>query len=111
MLTIPAAGPRVARELEIAERLTNDTIASYADIKKTMMAIRRDTEVPQYAGQDTLMRLQKAEQCLVDAMTNLARVHKGLREEFIEVTSGPEIIKCPAGSLETTFGDAANGRV
>ncbi len=100
MLTIPSAGLRFARELEEAEKLTNKTIASYAAIKQTMMATRLETEVPQYAAQDTLMRLQEAEQSLVKAMGQLARVHSGLRKEFIDVTNGPEVPgRCPASGV------------
>lgn len=100
MLTIPAAGVRVASQLEDAESLTNKTIAAFAEIKKTMMAIRTETGVAQYAGQDSLMRLQEGEAQLVKAMSNLMRVHQGLRREFITETDGLDLPgRCPSTGI------------
>lgn len=108
MLTIPAAGTRFARELEDAEMLTNQAIAAYAKIKQTMVAVRLDTDLPQYAGQESLMRLQKGETLLVEAMSNLARVHAGLRKDFIRETASPDMPgHCPTRGHNELDGSGA----
>ena len=104
MLTVEAAGVRIAADLEEAERLTNECIRAYARLQTSMMNVRLETELPQYQGQLAVVRLQEAQKNQVDAMSQLAKVHKSMREDYIKVTGLPDQGgRCPAppsGSLQ-----------
>ncbi|MXO71874.1 hypothetical protein [Alteraurantiacibacter buctensis] len=97
MLTVEIAGARVARDLEEAERMTNESLRALARLNVSMMNVRLDTDVPQYQGQTALIRLQEAQRHMVDAMSNLTRVHKSLRDDFTKITALPDTPgRCPA---------------
>ncbi|RIV89218.1 hypothetical protein [Aurantiacibacter zhengii] len=96
MLTVETAGKRVATDLEDAERLTNETLRAMSRLQHSMLNVRLDTELPQYQGQMAIIRLQEAQKHLVDAMTNLTKMHKSLRDDFTKITGLPdEPGRCP----------------
>ncbi len=100
MLTVEAAGVRIAHELEDAERLTNECLRAYAKLQQSMMNVRLETELPQYQGHTAVMRLQEAQKHQVDAMSQLVRVHTSMREDFIKVTGTVDRGgRCPTGGL------------
>jgi len=108
MLTIEAAGARVAQDLEDAERLTNESLRVLARLQLSMMNLRLDTDLPQYQGQTAVIRLQEAQKQMVDAMSNLTRVHKSMRDDFTKITSLPdEPGRCPANGLAAAEKTAA----
>ena len=101
MLTVENAGVRIAEDLETAERLTNECMRAYARLLQSMMNVRLDTDLPQYQGQTAVMRLQEAQKHQVDAMSHLARVHKSMREDFLQITNvADEIGRCPTTGLK-----------
>lgn len=103
MLTLETAGQRVAVDLEEAERLTNEAIRAVAKLQTSMMNTRIDTELAQYEGQVSVVRVQQASGSLVEAMNHLAKAHKGMRSDFIRITCAPDDNeRCPA--LETGEG-------
>ena len=94
-MTVEIAGQRVKRVLESAERMTNETSRAYAELQTAMLDVRLETDLPQYQGQVAMLRLQEAQKLVIEAQGQLARVHKAMREEFIEVTAGPDEPRCP----------------
>lgn len=100
MLSVEAAGARVARDLEEAERFTNESLRALARLNVSMMNVRLDTELPQYQGQTAVIRLQEAQKQMVDAMSNLTRVHKSLRDDFTRITGLPDTPqRCPTEGI------------
>ena len=96
-MTVEIAGRRVKRVLEAAERSTNETSRAYAELQTAMLDVRLETELPQYQGQVAMMRLQEAQRHVIEAQGQLARVHKEMRDQFIDVTAGPDEPRCPIG--------------
>ncbi|WAT17934.1 hypothetical protein OZN62_13615 [Aurantiacibacter sp. MUD11] len=111
MLTVEAAGARVARDLEDAERMTNETLRAMSRLQMSMLNVRLDTDLPQYQGQIAVIRLQEAQKQMVDAMTNLTKVHKAMRDDFTKITGLPdEPGRCPVtGELEIAGRNTALG--
>lgn len=108
MLTIEAAGVRIAAELEDAERLTNECLRAYARLQQSMMNVRLETDLPQYQGHTAVMRLQEAQKHQVEAMGQLARLHKSMRDDFLTITGLPETFgRCPTKSLSGVDSEAA----
>ena len=102
MLTVETAGVRVAADLEEAERLSNECMRAFARLQMSMMNIRLETDLPQYQGHTAVMRVQEAQRAQVEAMGQLARAHKAMRDEFLTVTGMPDRLgRCPvSGKLE-----------
>ena len=108
MLTVENAGVRVAAELEEAERLTNECMRAYARLQMSMMTVRLETDLPQYQGHTAVMRVQEAQKAQVEAMGQLARAHKAMRDDFLTVTGLPETYgRCPIGGLKDSATIAA----
>src|SRR5690606_35642602 len=100
MLSVEASGDRVARDLEEAERFTNERLRALARLNISMMNVRLDTDLPQYQVQTAVIRLQEALKHMVDAMRNLTPVHKSLRDDFTKITGLPDAPgRCPTGGL------------
>lgn len=108
MLTIETAGVRVAADLEEAERLTNECMRAYARLQMSMMNVRLETDLPQYQGHTAVMRVQEAQKAQVEAMGQLARAHKAMRDDFLTVTGMPETIgRCPTKGIQEAASIAA----
>lgn len=96
MLTIETAGQRIAADLENAERQINEAIRAVARLQLTMMNARIDTDMAQYEGQTSVIRVQQASAAMVEGMNHLAKAHKGMRTDFIRITGGPDNSdRCP----------------
>lgn len=61
-----------------AEALSDELLAALATLKIKMIAFRSHPEVEPHAGQKAFIRLQRAEQSLVDAANDLFRTHDEL---------------------------------
>lgn len=72
-----------------AEAVTDEAAMLYARLKQTMLASRRNPDVPVATGQAALRRLGEAEAKLHDASSNLFRVHSELNA-LIPVIAGDE---------------------
>ena len=105
MLTLELAGHRVAEDLEAAELAVNEALRRVAILQVSMMNTRIDTEVAQYEGQTSVIRVNEAATALVEGMNHLAKAHKGLRADFLRVTGGPDndercpAVKPPSGAI------------
>lgn len=99
MLPINLAGKRIADDLDAAERLANESLRANAQLLLSMMNARIDSDLAPYDGQLAVSRVQQAIQQIVEAQNNLAKAHKSMRAEFIEITGvGDENRRCPMGS-------------
>ena len=108
MLTVEAAGVRVAEDLEAAEAAVNEAMRRVARLQLSMMNTRLDTELAQYEGQTSVVRVSQANAALVDGMNHLAKAHKQMRADFLRVTAGPDDYeRCPARNLTELAIDAA----
>lgn len=61
-----------------AEAVTDEATLIYARLKQAMVASRQNPEVPVATGQRAMVRLSRAEQQILEASTNLFRVHEEL---------------------------------
>jgi hypothetical protein len=69
---------RISRELAEAEASLNVALLKQSQLFATMIAARQETGVSPALGQDLLLRLTKAQQTMLNAGGDLARVHGGL---------------------------------
>ena len=90
MLTIEAAGTRVAQELEATETAINEALRCVARLQGAMINARMDTGLAQYEGQPALARVGQANSALMESMNHVLRAHKGVRADFERVSAGLE---------------------
>ena len=101
-LTIQAAGIRIAADLDAAERSANETLRHIAQLQMSMMNARNDTDLNPHDGQIAVVRVQQAATKLVEATSELAKAHKSMRAEFVEITGWPDVNgSCPTTGIET----------
>jgi hypothetical protein len=93
MPTISFDAPaRVSSNLLGAEAALNEAIAKQSELLSSMLAARQHYAEP-FLGQEALMRLLKAQQSLLAAGGDLARVHESLLK--IGREKGAVIHDCP----------------
>ena len=104
-MTVPVAQMRIARDISAAERALDEALIRHSSLFTTMVSARRDTGSAPFAGHEALLRLAKAQQALLEAGGNLARVHGSLLEVQKEVCGVDE---CPpderTGKLDRVAG-------
>ena len=71
---------RITRDLRDAEKALDDLLLKQTKLFRTMIEMRRETDVTAFTGHETLMRLMKSQQTTLDAGSELARVHGKLLE-------------------------------
>lgn len=79
MLTLPALGQRIQREVKEAEAAANDAIAKFAALTASCAQARSFTEIGATTGHVTMRRLAEASQLVTQAAGQIARVHGELR--------------------------------
>ena len=79
MLTLPALGQRIHREIQEAEAAANEAIAKVAALTSSCALARSFPEIGATTGQATMLRLASASQLAVQAAGQIARVHGELR--------------------------------
>jgi hypothetical protein len=77
-MTISSATARLAREVPEAEARIDEALISLSGLMSTMVQARRDTDTPASTGQAALLRLAKAQMALLDAGSDVLRVHSEL---------------------------------
>lgn len=95
-MTVFVAQTRITRELIEAEQAVDEALIRQSRLFTSLVAARRDLNMPGTFGQDALLRLAKSQQSLLTAGNDLARVHGRMRELDQEVT-GDLASDCPAG--------------
>ena len=77
-MTVPVAQMRIARDISAAEKALDEALIRHSSLFTTMVSARRETGSAPFTGQEALLRLAKAQQALLEAGGNLARVHGSL---------------------------------
>lgn len=88
----PVAQMRITRDLRDAEAALDEALIKQASLFATMVTARQETGSEPFVGQEALMRLAKAQQTLLSAGGELARVHGRLLDVQREMGIGDE---CP----------------
>jgi hypothetical protein len=91
-MPVPVAQMRIVRDINEAERALDEALIRHSSLFTTMVAARRETGSAPFTGHEALLRLAKAQQALLDAGGNLARVHGSLLDVQREMGAGDE---CP----------------
>lgn len=89
MFTTTAATARIVRELPQLEQTVDQAIADCAALMRTMALARQIENVSAGTGQVAFLRLSKAQQNLIDAASEVHRVHGELSKINHEVHGGP----------------------
>jgi hypothetical protein len=79
-MTKTIAQLRITRELSEAETALNTALLKQSQLFATMLSARAEVGVSPNLGHDALLRLAKAQQTLLTASSDLARVHGRLLE-------------------------------
>ena len=77
-MTVPVAQLRRARDVRAAEQALDEALIRHSSLVTTMVSARLETGSGPFTGHEALMRLAKAQQALLEAGGNLARVHGSL---------------------------------
>ena len=80
MMTKDVAQMRLTKKMKDAEAALDAALLSQSELFGTMIVSRRDTNSDPLTGHQALLRLVKAQQALLAAGGDLARVHGGLLE-------------------------------
>ena len=107
-LTLPVAAARLRREVAAADAAFDAALLASAAIQHTIVASRRELDVPAHCGQQALIRLQRSQAQLIAAQNDLLRTHDELTR--VAVTMMPEEPYKPSSGLsgeETALRDAA----
>jgi len=102
-MTTDIARLRIARKIQATEAALDQALTLQSELFATMIEARRETGSGPAIGQDTLLRLAKVQQTLLDAGGDLARVHGRLLE--ISVEKGAAEDGCPPPSAELATAD------
>ena len=105
-MPVPVAQMRIARDISEAERALDEALIRHSSLFTTMVAARRETGSAPFTGQEALLRLAKAQQALLDAGGNLARVHGSLLDMQREMGVADE---CPPDEPRRTVSDVLAG--
>jgi hypothetical protein len=74
-MSVTVATARLAREVPEAEARLDDALLSLCNLMATMVQARRDADTPANTGQAALLRLAKAQTSILDAGSDVLRVH------------------------------------
>jgi hypothetical protein len=77
-MTVPVAQMRIVRDINEAEKALDEALIRHSSLFTTMVSARRETGSAPFTGHEALLRLSKAQQALLEAGGNLARVHGSL---------------------------------
>lgn len=89
MFTTTVAAARIVRELPQLERTVDQAIADCAALIHSMALARQIESVSAGTGQAAFLRLSKAQQNLIDAASEVHRVHAELSKINREIHGGP----------------------
>lgn len=107
MMTNEVARLRIARKIQATEAALDQTLTLQSELFATMIEARRETGAGPALGQDTLLRLAKVQQTLLDAGGDLARIHGRLLEISVEKCSTDD---CPPTATTEAADQASASR-
>jgi len=104
-MNVPVAQMRIARDINAAEQALDEALLRHSSLFTTMVSARRETGSAPFTGHEALLRLAKAQQALLEAGGNLARVHGSLLDVQKELCG---IDECPPDEKMNKLGQLAS---
>ena len=98
-MSIPVAQMRIVRDINEAERALDEALIRHSSLFTTVVTARRETGSAPFTAHEALLRLAKAQQALLEAGGNLARVHNSLLDVQKELCGADD---CPPDEPRTT---------
>lgn len=98
-MTVPVAQMRIVRDINAAEQALDEALIKHSSLFTTMVSARRETGASPFTGHEALLRLAKAQQALLEAGGNLARVHGSLLDVQKELCGADD---CPPDEPRST---------
>ena len=95
-MTHDVAQMRIVRELRAAEKALDHALLRQSSLLAAMIEARQETQSGPFVGQEALLRLTKSHQTLVNAGSDLARVHRNLQKVQDDVLGEED---CPPGDI------------
>lgn len=93
-MKIKLASAQIQRELPQTEASVDQALISVSDLMSTLVQARLDAGVPAATGQVAIRRLAKAQMALVDASSDVLRVH-GEMKKIGQEYAGWDTHECP----------------
>ena len=94
-MKIKMASDRIAQDMSNTEATVDQALLSIADLMSSLVHARIETGVPAATGQVAIRRLAKAQMALVDASSDVLRVHGELKKVGQE-HAGYDDLDCPS---------------
>lgn len=79
-MTIEVARMRIAREIQEAEASLDEVLIKQSNLLSSIVMARRETASGPFEGHDALLRLNRSQQSILAAGSELARVHSRLQK-------------------------------
>lgn len=79
-MTIEVARMRIARDIHEAEASLDEALLKQANLLSSIVKARRETASGPFEGHDVLLRLNRSQQSILTAGSELARVHSRLQK-------------------------------
>ncbi|MFC0589695.1 hypothetical protein ACFFF7_09745 [Novosphingobium aquiterrae] len=98
--TVFTAAARLRREIPAAEAALDEAMLRTTEVIRTIVTARREAGVPPHVGQDALLRLNKVQSSLLDAGSNIFRVHNQAISAAAIYCSADEPTCPPSGMVE-----------
>ncbi len=94
VMTLEAATTRLSREIPQAETSLDDALISISRLMTSMLIARKETGAAPATGHSALIRLMKAQEAVITASGEMARVHGQMLAVGQEV-GALDIEECP----------------
>ena len=107
-MTTEVARLRIANKIQATEAALDQALTLQAELFVTMIEARREAGSGPALGQDTLLRLAKVQQSMLDAGGDLARIHGRLLEISVEKGS---VEDCPPTAKAASLAGSSRARV
>ncbi|MEP2103585.1 MAG: hypothetical protein ABJP02_15755 [Parasphingorhabdus sp.] len=92
---IKKAKDQISQDMPHSEYSIDQALVSVSDLMSTLVKARLNTGVPASTGQAAILRLAKAQMALVDASSDVLRVHGELKKIGREQGIGDSHNECP----------------
>lgn len=96
-----AAAARIARNLREAELKTDAALLATSELMSSLLIARENPELTRHTGQESLIRLAKAQMSILEGSTGIFRVHESVAKIGVElgILDEPEATR-PLGIAE-----------
>jgi len=110
-MTIASASARIGRHLPEAELSLDNALIASTRLMESMLLARQADGVTAFTGQEAIMRLAKSQRSLLDASSDMIRIHGELLKIGRDVRAGfDEPGECPGDNSAVLEDDEATVR-